>query len=158
MSEAKKHEPQTIKKAFVAAPEVTVKRTEIKATRLNESTLEDLREQLKRRRVPRRTVHSSVGILHNGIYQVAACHEIGEGGLLISSLAKLAEDDRVVVTLRIPGVLNGVLIGKVVYAMASETQEHARYGVMFDDVGFEVKRKIRNFVASATSYTLGGGS
>lgn len=153
MSEAKKHEPQTLKKSVTEiAPVVNIKRSEGRATRLDESTIEDLREQLKRRRVPRRHVHSSVGILHKGIYQVATCYEIGEGGMLISSLAKLSDNDLVVVTLRIPGVMNGVMIGKVVYAMASEKQEHARYGIMFEKVDFEVKRKIRNYVASATSY------
>lgn len=150
---AKKFEPEEIK---TEAPEPLFKKSEFRAPRMDEAATDELREQLKRRRVPRRPVKSAVGILHKGIYQVATCYEIGEGGMLIASDVKLEKDDNVVVTLRIPDVMNGVMIGKVVYAMASEKQEHARYGVMFEKVDFEMKRKIRNYVASATNYVVGG--
>ena len=134
-----------------ASPDLTKK-----APRLKDVAVDELREQLKRRRVPRRPVESPVGILYRGEYQVATCFEIGEGGMLINSTAKIKQDDSVVVTLLIPGVMDGVMIGKVVYAMASEKQEHARYGIMFEKIDFEVKRKIRNYVASATRYVVGG--
>ena len=153
--EAVKHEPKVIAldnlKEDISKPEPVNK-----APRLKDVGVDELREQLKRRRVPRRPVHSPVGVLYKGEYQIATCFEIGEGGMLINSNVKIQQDDSVVVTLLIPGVMDGVMIGKVVYAMASEKQEHARYGIMFEIIDFEVKRRIRNYVASATNYVIGG--
>lgn len=156
-NQAKKFEPEIIKRSGELRTQLD---TEVavasRGSKMGNPHREDLKAQLKRRRVPRRAVRSSVGILYQGRYQVATCFEIGEGGMLIASNEKLKENDSVVVTLLIPGVINGVMIGKVVYAMASEIQEHARYGIMFEKIDFETKRTIRNFVASATSYVMGG--
>ena len=40
--------------------------------------------------------------------------------------------------------------------MSSEVQKHARYGIMFEKIDFEMKRTIRNYDASATNYVVGG--
>ena len=102
---------------------------------------------LNKRRVPRREVSARIGLLHKGQYHLANAHEIGEGGLLVSCESlKLRKGDLVVVTLRIPGVIQGVVLGSIIYV----TPE-GRYGMSFDKIEFELKRQIRNFVASSTT-------
>jgi len=114
---------------------------------------EDQSQAIGRRRVPRRPIENRVGLLHKGQYHIVWGFELGEGGLLISSPIVLADGDRVVLTLRIPEVLQGVITGTVVYGIKKNSDE-ARYGVRFDDIDFETKRKIRNFVASARTYAI----
>lgn len=106
----------------------------------------------KKRRVPRRNIDARVGVLHKGRYFVCDALEIGEGGMLFSCFETIKKDDRVVVTLRIPDVLQGVAIGSVVYAVTGRREaETNRYGIQFDQIEFDLKRKIRNFVASSSA-------
>lgn len=106
----------------------------------------------KKRRVPRRSIDARVGVLHKGRYFVCDALEIGEGGMLFACFEHLKKDDRVVVTLRIPDVLQGVAIGSIVYGVYGRREaESNSYGIQFDDIEFDLKRKIRNFVASSSA-------
>lgn len=100
----------------------------------------------KKRRVPRRELDARVGLLVAGKYTLAQAHEIGEGGLLLESSVPLKKDDRIVVTLRLPGILSGVVLATVIY----QTKD-GYYGLSFEKIEFDLKRKIRNYVASSTA-------
>jgi hypothetical protein len=103
----------------------------------------------QRRRVPRRPIFRRIGLLVAGVYNLAHAHEIGEGGMMIESPVPLKEGTRVVISFRIPGVLQGVMLSRVVYVLQpKKAGDPVKYGVQFDKVDFEVKRKIRNYVAS----------
>lgn len=107
--------------------------------------------QSPRRRVPRRAINQSIGLLISGEYFIAKAFEIGEGGMLIESPTPLRDQDLLVITIRIRGVVNGALLAKVIYTRAANSAPEAvRYGISFEKVGFEVKRQIRNFVAANT--------
>jgi hypothetical protein len=108
-----------------------------------------------RRRVPRRPIDRAVGLLVAGQYMLARSYEIGEGGILIDAPIPLEKGTRAVVSFRIPGVLHGVMLGRVVYVVEPKRPgENPRYGFQFDEVAFDVKRKIRNYVASSTGVAL----
>jgi Tfp pilus assembly protein PilZ len=107
-----------------------------------------------KRRVPRRAINARIGILVHGNYSLTWAHEIGEGGMLISSEENLKVGDRLVVTFRIPEIVDGVMLARVVYTLPDKTgKPGGRYGVQFDKVDFDVKRKIRNYVASSNEVT-----
>jgi hypothetical protein len=101
-----------------------------------------------RRRVPRRPIHQKVGILIRGKYTIEFALEIGEGGLLIEHSKELKVNERLVLSLRLPGILSGVVLGTVAYKAPNIKARGNCYGVRFDDASFDLKRKIRNFVAS----------
>ena len=104
-----------------------------------------------KRRVPRRELNARVGILIAGQYKIARAHEIGEGGMLLSCDVKMKKDDRLVVTFRIPEVLSGVILATVIYVTPDGS-----YGLNFDKIEFDLKRKIRNYVASSTTLQKSG--
>ena len=99
-----------------------------------------------KRRVPRRELNARVGVLLGGKYKMARAHEIGEGGMLLSCEEPMKKDDRLVVTFRVPEILSGVILATVIYVT-----EDGLYGLNFDKIEFDVKRKIRNYVASSTA-------
>lgn len=105
----------------------------------------------KRRRVPRRPVSCNVGILFKGVYHIGRAYELGEGGMLISSPVALTTEARLMITFRLMGVMQGAMIAHVAYVRDSKNDKEPKvYGVQFDKVDFDLKRKIRNFVASNT--------
>jgi PilZ domain len=114
--------------------------------------MQDLPEPVgNRRRVPRRPIHRQVGVLYKGVYRLCWAFEIGEGGILIDSEVRMKEGDRLVVTVRIPGVLQGVMMSKVVYELKpNKAGELVKYGLQFDKIEFDIRRKMRNYVASST--------
>lgn len=118
-------------------------------------TLHELYNQKGRRRVPRRPIEQRVGLLIGGEYYVAWAYEIGEGGMLLASPVPLNDKDKVVITLRIPGVMSGVVQGHALYCLASGDKfKSSRYGIQFDKIDFEFKRQIRNYVAANTGSNL----
>lgn len=106
-----------------------------------------------RRRAPRRLIHQQVGLLVAGEYTAAAVAlELGEGGMMLQSPRPLEKGQNVVVTFRIRGVLQGVVRASVVYVLPAETLgDKEKYGLQFENLDFDVKRKIRNFVASGAT-------
>ena len=106
----------------------------------------------KRRRVPRRALKRNIGLLIKGKYCISKCYELGEGGMLIESPVRLVANQLVVITLRISGLLSAVTLGRVVYLLEpKQSGEVVKYGIQFEQIDFDVKRKIRNFVASSAS-------
>lgn len=104
-----------------------------------------------RRRVPRRPIDINIGVLAKGTYYVTKGIEIGEGGMLIECPQRLEKGQLAVVTIRLPGVLQGAMLCQVVYILESlDKSSPNRYGVQFENIEFDVKRKIRNFVASSS--------
>ena len=104
-----------------------------------------------KRRVPRRELNARVGVLLAGQYSMGRALEIGEGGMLLGSDVKMKKDDRLVVTFKIPEVLSGVMLATVVYVTTD-----GLYGLNFDKIEFDLKRKIRNYVASSTTLKKSG--
>jgi hypothetical protein len=114
------------------------------ATAANESAAE------VRRRVPRRVINQKIGLLAAGQYVAhAIALEIGEGGMLIHTDLQLSKGQKIVITVRIRGVMQGVMLTSVVYLLKPKPGEKGhRYGLQFENIDFDIKRKIRNFVAS----------
>lgn len=103
------------------------------------------------RRLPRRKIHQRIGLLVGGHYSLVWAREIGEGGMLIESSTPMSIGQRVVVSIRIPGVLQGVIRGQVSYITEqTPSAEATQYGVQFENIEFDVKRKVRHFVASGS--------
>lgn len=104
----------------------------------------------RNRRLPRRAVDLNVGILAEGEYFVSKAHEIGEGGLLLSCPKPLVEGQLIVVSYILRGLFTEVTRA-VVRNVRDMPDGNQRYGIQFDNLDFEIKRKIRNFVASMAS-------
>ena len=83
----------------------------------------------------------------------SVCREIGERGMLISSMGDLNEGDRVVVTFHIPEVLFALARGQVRYEIDANSSDNKvnKYGIEFVDVDFNTRRLIRYYVASKTN-------
>jgi len=103
-----------------------------------------LSEPLLRRKHPRRSFLSGVGIIYHGIYQVVKGYEIGEGGTAIDLDEPMPEGAMVVLSFQIPR-------GSFVVAMAEVRsctkikEAHYRAGCLFKNIRFEHKREIRTF-------------
>lgn len=109
-----------------------------------------------RRRVPRRAIDCKIGLLAEGKYLIAHGYELGEGGLLISSPTPLRKGQKIVVTIRMPGIVHSVMLSQVVYVLESDKKNGiTKYGIQFDQIEFDTKRKIRNFVASSVGGSAG---
>ena len=101
-----------------------------------------------RRRVPRRKVELKVGVLVNGTYEIANAFEIGEGGMLIDHQARELEVGQIVlISYSLPRLFQEVIRGTIKF---KSKEEPYKYGIQFQSVDFEIRRKIRNFVAAAT--------
>ena len=104
-----------------------------------------------RRRVPRRTFKAQVGVLLGGEYICQKSYQLGEGGMMIDyPSAKLEEGMQMVLSFFLP---NGGLVivrGVVRAVVAAKEKTPERYGLEFQNLGFQHKRAIRNFVAAAT--------
>lgn len=100
-----------------------------------------------RRRVPRRRFEAEVGLLIGGSYLVGRAHQVGEGGMMISGDLFL----RVGRSLVLNFYLNQVMIivrGTVRNEIPGQGDEPKRFGIEFENLGFQFKRELRNFVAS----------
>ncbi len=109
----------------------------------------DISNYVGKRRVPRRPISCRVGLLISGTYYIANAYEIGEGGVLFDSPVELKAQQMVVVSIRVAQVIKGVMLSRVVYILpATKDGLPTRYGVQFEQIDFDIKRQIRNFVAS----------
>ncbi len=105
---------------------------------------------LGRRRVPRRNFESPIGVLAQGNYELEQSFQVGEGGMMFSSRRKLVVDQMVVISFYLPTSATIVVRGVVRSVIPADQDKPERYGVEFLTLGFQYKREIRNFVASAT--------
>ncbi|MCB0361688.1 MAG: PilZ domain-containing protein [Bdellovibrionales bacterium] len=101
-------------------------------------------EEMRRRRVPRRAFSRRVGILLKGEYSICKSCEIGEGGMLLESVANMIKGQQILVTFRLQGPTHTVVRGLVRYLHPQGT----KFGIEFLNLDFQVKRSIRTYVAS----------
>ena len=105
--------------------------------------------QIGRRRVPRRNFETAVGLLLHGKYQLERCYQVGEGGILISSVTPLVVGENLVLSFFLTAGL--VMVRGAVRSVVPPKDKHPqRFGIEFLNLGFQSKREIRNFVAAAT--------
>ena len=104
------------------------------------------------RRVPRRTFEQPVGILARGSYFTGKSLQVGEGGMHLATEFILEMDQLIVVSFQVP---NGSLIsvrGKVRYVKKEQNGLHV--GLHFENLDFQYKRELRNFVSAATQASI----
>ena len=106
------------------------------------------RSYVKRRRVPRRVFRRNVGLLVSGQYSINQALQIGEGGMMVYSQIPLKEGQKLVVAFGLPGMAHIVVRATVRYIVSGEADVPTSYGVQFDEIDFNAKRLIRNYVAS----------
>jgi hypothetical protein len=108
-------------------------------------------KNLGRRRVPRRTFESPVGVLVDGLYELERAYQVGEGGMMISCRNRELEVGKsIVISFYLPTSSTIIVRGVVRSVTPADETRPARYGVEFVALDFQYKREIRNFVASAT--------
>jgi hypothetical protein len=105
---------------------------------------------LERRKVPRCTLHTQVGLLVQGQYHMEKSFQVGEGGMMLSSATPLETEQMVTASFILYGRLMIIVRGKVRTKLPAKMGFPERYGIEFVGLGFQFKREIRNFVASAT--------
>ncbi|MGE0529545.1 MAG: PilZ domain-containing protein [Bdellovibrionales bacterium] len=107
-------------------------------------------EGSERRRVPRRDFNTEVGVLAGGEYSVERTFQLGEGGIMVSSQKALQIGRLLVVSFFLNSHLN-IVVRAIVRSMLPADNEHPqRYGLEFQNLEFQYKREIRNFVASTS--------
>ncbi len=85
-----------------------------------------------------------------GQYTVGSGFEIGEGGIAFKSSRELAMEDHVIVSLQVPGG-SFVSVRATVKNKQDEGGGRFVYGVSFENLKFEWRREIRNFVTARTT-------
>ena len=103
-----------------------------------------------RRRVPRRYFDTLVGVLLHGKYNMERTFQVGEGGMMISSLEPLTQGTQVVANFYLKAGTIIIVRGVVRSVIPAQGKYPVRYGLEFLNLGFQFKREIRNFVAAAT--------
>ena len=103
-----------------------------------------------RRRVPRRLFEAPIGMLLHGTYSLQRTYQVGEGGMMVSAPQDLVEGERMIISFYLPGVPLIIVRGIVRSVIPENGNNAERYGVEFENLGFQHKREIRNFVAAAT--------
>lgn len=107
-----------------------------------------------RRRFPRRQFLRSVGLLEGGKYTMEYGVEIGEGGLLLESERKLRVGTHVVLNLYINSGNFVSVTGEVLYLLPDAERQpgmaHGAFGIKFNNLAFENKRMIRDYIAEKT--------
>jgi hypothetical protein len=111
-------------------------------------------EALYRRRFPRRLFFRAVGILVGGKYTMESGVEIGEGGLLLESKRDLKIGNNIVVNLFVPKGSFVTVTGQIIYVLAPKEKlpvlKDPAYGIKFNNLTFESKRMIRDYIAEKT--------
>jgi len=102
---------------------------------------------IRKRRVPRRVFFRKVGLLARGSYYITEAMEVGEGGMQLMSPVPLEEGQQVVISFSIPGMDYVVTRSVVRYVKNSLSDGDVSYGVQFETIDFDSRRKIRSYVA-----------
>jgi hypothetical protein len=102
------------------------------------------------RKFPRRSFHTLVGLLYKGVYTIAPCVELGEGGVLMKVNGKLEAGSLAVINLFLPKADFVTVTAEIVYSIPSKNEEPSRYGLKFKSLSFESKRNIRDYIADKT--------
>jgi hypothetical protein len=91
-----------------------------------------------------------IGALIAGEYRLERAFQVGEGGMMLSSSRPLHTGDRLVVTFTLTKTVMIVVRGIVRSLIPEQNGLPPRYGIEFENLGFQFKREIRNYVAAAT--------
>ncbi len=106
-------------------------------------------DTIQRRKYPRRKFRRGVSTLCLGAYALVTGFEIGEGGLAFFSEEPLEEGVHLIVNFQIHEgsfmSVRGIVRNK------REEAGRTVYGVSFENLKFEWRREIRNFVTARTS-------
>jgi len=113
---------------------------------------------LRRRRVPRRDFHRRIGLLVKGLYQISRAVQIGEGGMMVYSPTPLVMGQKVVVSFKLSGHPPDVVLACVKYILPAEKGVAERYGIEFLNLDFNIKRGVRNYVATQIDDQASGAS
>lgn len=101
-----------------------------------------------KRRYPRRGFKKSIGVLYQGYFWLCMGEEIGEGGIGLNSIRELPENASVIVTFFVPGGEIAIIRAQVRYNTNSRIEGQTRVGLQFLDAGFDMKKKIRDYIAA----------
>jgi PilZ domain len=101
-----------------------------------------------KRRYPRRGFRKPIGILYQGHFWLCLGEEVGEGGIGINSARTLPENALVIITFFVPGAEIAVIRCRIRYHTAAKIEGQTRLGLQFLDAGFELKKKIRDYIAA----------
>lgn len=134
--------PATLVKTQASRPKLSIVTSESVNNLITDTNL-------GRRRVPRRAFESPIGLLARGEYGIERSYQVGEGGMMFSSARKLDIGQMVVISFYLASATI-VVRGTVRSVIPPGKGQPERYGVEFANLGFQFKREIRNFVASAT--------
>lgn len=102
-------------------------------------------EFIKQRRFPRRKFTNKVGILSKGIYKIAICKEIGEGGLGLFSPHYFSEKNTILLSFQIKKLEFIIVFARI--CNFSKQNENYIYGIEFQNLNFKYNKIIRNYVA-----------
>ena len=103
---------------------------------------------IRRRRVPRREFHRRIGLLVKGEYHISRAVQIGEGGMMVYSAVPLMIGQKVVISFKLSGHPPDVVLACVRYILPAEKNLNERYGLEFLNLDFNIKRGVRNYVAT----------
>ena len=92
-----------------------------------------------------------MGLLTQGQYHLSDSKEIGEGGIRIVSPYALNKGQRIVLTFFVGPKRFITVTGSVVYAAPIALKGEAAYGVKFENLVFEGRRMIRDYIAMKTA-------
>ena len=109
------------------------------------------RNYIRKRRVSRRAFHRQIGVLARGNYYITYAYEIGEGGMLFASKQKLSVNQKVVLSFNVPGFVHVVCRAVIRYSKKLEGVHDPVYGVQFETIEFNSKRKVRSYVAQKSA-------
>jgi hypothetical protein len=104
------------------------------------------------RRVPRRIFEAPVGVLASGNYFVSRSLQVGEGGMHLISEFVLEMNQLVVLSFQVP---SGSLISvRAIVRYVKKDVAGLHIGLQFENLDFQYKRELRNFVAAATQASI----
>ncbi|MBX3018136.1 MAG: PilZ domain-containing protein [Bdellovibrionaceae bacterium] len=112
--------------------------------------MENTNAHIYRRKFPRRRFKRSIGVLSGGKYFMTTGFEIGEGGLSFRSEKVIRMGALVVLNFQVP---EGEFISvraeiRNTEVLADTHPGEVVYGCAFENLVFERKREIRNFVTN----------
>ncbi len=104
-----------------------------------------------KRKYPRRSFTSRVGILIQGKYFIESSLEIGERGMMFTTEIALREQEEIVVSFVIPETFVVITRAQVRYYIQKGSV--AKVGVEFVNISFEDRRRVRDFISQRKDKT-----
>jgi hypothetical protein len=108
---------------------------------------------IEKRKYPRRSFVTKVGVLIQGRYFVESAYELGERGMLFETELALKSSDNMVISFVIPGGYVVMTRAQVRYQIKNGNK--LKVGVEFTNITFEDRRKVRDFIAQRNDVVQG---